>query len=270
MQEISLAQALVLALIQGLTEFLPISSSAHLALLPRIAELPDQGLAFDTTVHLGTLTAVVVYFRKDLAAMLRGWARTIALRRWDADPHGRLAWLVAIATIPVGLAGLALKDFVEEVLRDPVVIAWASIGFGILLWWADRKPARRPEGGWTLGEALAVGVAQALALIPGTSRSGITMTAARFLGYGRKEAARFSFLLAIPVIALAGGLKLVDWWQAPQHAASAAALAVGYAASAISAWICIHFFLRFIERIGMTPFVVYRVLLGVALLAWGG
>ncbi|HKJ82893.1 MAG TPA: undecaprenyl-diphosphate phosphatase [Mariprofundaceae bacterium] len=260
-------QAFVLALVQGLTEFLPISSSAHLALVPLLSAWPDQGLAFDCMVHLGTLTAVVLYFYRDLGRMAAGFGRTLAARSWHADAEGRLAWLLLLATIPVGLAGLALKDVVEHQLRTVTVIAWASVVFGLLLWWADRFGRRiRSEGEWTLKDAMLVGLAQAVALIPGTSRSGITMTAALMLGYSRQAAARFSFLLSIPVIVLAGGLKLKDWVEQPDQAANLHALLIGYAVSAVAAYLCIHLFLRFLERTGMLPFVLYRVLLGVGLL----
>jgi len=266
-QSIDAIQATVLALIQGLTEFLPISSSAHLALVPLLSAWPDQGLAFDCVVHLGTLTAVIFYFRSELARMFTGLIHTVIARSWHVDEDGRLAWYVGLATIPVGLAGLAFKDVVETDLRTIAVIAWASIGFGLLLWLADRVGKRsRHEGEWTLPAAMLVGLAQAVALIPGTSRSGITMTAALMLGFTRQAAARFSFLLSIPVIALAGGLKVRDWLHTPGQAAGWDALLIGYAVSAVSAYACIHYFLKFLERTGMGPFVVYRVLLGLILL----
>jgi len=266
-QHIDMLQAIVLAFIQGLTEFLPISSSAHLALVPLLSDFPDQGLAFDCVLHLGSLTAVIVYFRTDLARMSTGFLRTLSVRSWHADADGRLAWLILIATIPVGLAGLAFRHIVEGELRTVTVIALASIGFGLLLWLADATGKRvRQAGDWRLRDALIVGVAQAIALIPGTSRSGITMTAALMLGYSRVAAARFSFLLSIPVIVLAGGLKLKDWLVGPAQASTAPELAVGYLVSAAAAYACIHFFLRFLDRVGMTPFVIYRILLGAALL----
>ena len=265
--EVGLAQAIVLSLVQGLTEFLPISSSAHLALTPMLTDWPDQGLAFDCVVHLGSLCAVIVYFRQDLLRMTCGWWSTVQARSWQADAEGRLAWFVLLATIPVGAAGLLLKDIVEHDLRSPVVIGLASIGFGILLWWADRFGGQcRGEREWSLTHAMLVGLAQALALIPGTSRSGITMTMALALGYHREAAARFSFLLSVPVIALAGALKIRDWMASPEQAASGTMLMLGFVLSAASAWLCIHFFLKFIERIGMGPFVLYRVALGAGLL----
>lgn len=255
---------ILLALVQGITEFLPISSSAHLILVPVLTEWRDQGLAFDIAVHVGTLLAVLLHFRVEVVRMASGAVRP--LRGLTLDPEGRLGWLVVLATIPVGLAGLAFKDTVETVLRSPVVIAWASIGFGVLLWLADHYGRRiRDEHmlGWR--GALLIGLAQALALIPGTSRSGITMTAGLALGLDRVAAARFSFLLSIPVIVLSGGLQVFEL-IASDVAVAWGVLLAGTALAAISAWFCIHLFLAWIARIGMTPFVVYRVVLGVVLL----
>ena len=264
---IDTAQAAVLALIQGLTEFLPISSSAHLALIPLLSSWPDQGLAFDCVVHLGSLTAVVTYFRADLARMAAGFAGTITDRSITANHDGYMVWLIGFATIPVGLAGLAFKDVIETDLRSVTVIGIASILFGLLLWWADVSGKRnKGETAWALRDAMLVGLAQAVALIPGTSRSGITMTAALLLGYSREAAARFSFLLSIPVIVLAGGLKVKEWIEQPGQAAGITELLLGYGLSALSAYLCIHYFLKYLERTGMGPFVVYRVVLGVILL----
>jgi len=264
---IDAVQAMILALIQGLTEFLPISSSAHLAMIPLVSSWPDQGLAFDCVVHLGSLTAVVVYFRSDLMRMFAGMVLTVQARSITANHDGYLAWLIGFATIPVGIAGLAFKDYIENDLRSLTVIGIASIVFGLLLWYADKKGLnRREESEWSFRDAMIVGLAQAVALIPGTSRSGITMTAAMMLGYTRQAAARFSFLLSIPVIVLAGGLKVKDWIEQPDQAATLFTLTIGYTLSAISAYICIHFFLKYIEKTGMGPFVIYRVLLGAVLL----
>lgn len=256
---------IVLALVQGITEFLPVSSSAHLVLVPVLSDWDDQGLAFDIAVHVGTLLAVVAHFRIDIARMFVGGLRPLTGGSLDVD--GRLGWLVVLATIPVGLAGLAFKDSIETVLRSPVVIAWASIGFGVLLWLADRL-GRRVRAERTLGwrGALAIGLAQALALIPGTSRSGITMTAGLALGLDRVAAARFSFLLAIPVIALAGGLQVVELIAGEARVAWGT-LAAATFLSAVSAWLCIRLFLAWIAHIGMLPFMLYRVALGVILLA---
>ena len=257
-------QIIVLALVQGLTEFLPISSSAHLILVPVLSSWPDQGLAFDVVVHLGTLTAVVWYFRKDVVRLTVDWSQSCVKKQTVGE--SRLAWLVIIGTIPVGAAGLLLHDVVDNVLRSPLVIAWATIGFGLLLGVADyvgKNTNNEHQLSWKNG--IIIGFAQALALIPGTSRSGITMTAGLFAGLTRQAAARFSFLLSIPVILMAGGYKTlkliqegngVDWF----------CLGLGYFLSAISAYICIHYFLKMLERIGMTPFVIYRVAQGFILL----
>ncbi len=256
----AITHILALALLQGLTEFLPISSSAHLILLPRLVAWPDQGLGFDIAVHVGTLTAVVVYFRHELRAMIRDWVGSVAGR--GQTPDSRLAWAVLLGTIPVGLAGLAFKHAVETSLRAPLVIAAATVGFGLLLWWADVYGRRvRDEHTLTWKDVLVVGLFQALALIPGTSRSGATMTAGLLMGLTRAGAARFSFLLSIPVIVLAGALEAIDLdlqgapvdWQA---------MGLGYAVSALSAYLCIHYFLKLLERMGMLPFVVYRLVLG--------
>jgi len=255
---------LTLAVLQGLTEFLPISSSAHLILVPVIAGWEDQGLAFDVSVHVGTLTAVVAYFRKELQVMAYDWARSITHRQLTAE--AKLAWAVGFGTIPVGLAGLAFKDFIEENLRSTLVIASTTIIFGILLGWSDRKGLRqRDEYSITWKDVLVIGSAQALALIPGTSRSGITMTAALLLGLTRQGAARFSFLLSIPAIVLPGGLLTLDLLEQSEPVVWSD-LFLGALLSGVSAYLCIHFFLKLLERIGMMPFVVYRLILGVILL----
>lgn len=256
--------AIWLALLQGLTEFLPISSSAHLILMPRLLGWADQGLAFDVAVHVGTLVAVLTYFRADVLRLFTAWLRSCATRRVDSD--ARLAWFVLLGTVPVVVFGLLLHDFIETVLRSPLVIAVATIGFGVLLWVADYYGRQlRNEMSLRLTDIIFIGLAQALALIPGTSRSGITMTAGLALGLSRTAAARFSFLLSIPVIAMAGVYETgklvqqsapVDW----------GAISLGAVVSAVSAWLCIHFFLQLIERIGMWPFVAYRLLLGAVLL----
>ncbi len=256
----------VLAIIQGLTEFLPISSSAHLILLPSLAGWEDQGLAFDVATHVGTLTAVVAYFRRELVTLTQDWSRSLLERRQVGD--SRLAWAVLWGTVPVGLAGLLLSDFVATELRSTLVIALATIAFGLLLWWADVRGARaRDEHGLLWKDVLIIGVAQALALIPGTSRSGITMTAGLMLGLTRQAAARFSFLLSIPVIVLAGGLETLDLIQAETRVLWDA-LILGALFSAVSAYLCIHFFLKLLERVGMLPFVIYRLILGVVLLVF--
>ena len=200
-------QVVTLAVLQGLTEFLPVSSSAHLILVPILLGWQDQGLAFDVAVHVGTLCAVVFYFARQLWAMIRDLLASFTKGQLVGD--SKLALFIVAATIPTGIAGLLFNALVGDELRRLVVIALANIVFALALWWADRGAGNRSKGLADLGlrDVLLVGCAQALALIPGTSRSGITMTAALAMGYSRQSAARFSFLLAVPLIALAGGLK---------------------------------------------------------------
>jgi len=260
---LTLIQIIVLALIQGLTEFLPVSSSAHLILGSRVFGWPDQGLVFDVATHLGTLLAVLIYFRRDLIEMAGACLSPV---RDDQDRrHRKLAVYLALASIPALLAGFAARDLVELFLRDVRVIAWATIGFGLLLWLADAVGSkRRTLEETTLKDALVIGLAQALALIPGVSRSGVTITAGRFLGLSPDAAARFSFLLAIPIIAAAGGygaLRValgdapIDWAEF--------GLAMGLAA--LSGWVCVAAFLAVLRHVGLMPFVLYRLLLGMVL-----
>lgn len=257
-------QTVLLALIQGITEFLPISSSAHLILPSQLLGWEDQGLAFDVAVHVGTLLAIVLYMRRELLKLAVGWCTDTAQGRLSED--SRLAWAIIIGTIPAGLAGLLLNDWIEANLRSGLVIAATTIGFGLALWWSDHHGSRTGslnQIGWRA--ALIIGLAQALALIPGTSRSGITMTAALLLGFDRAASARFSFLLSVPLIAAAGLLKgkeLVDAGTTAQWET----IALGTVLAFVSALACIHLFLAFLERIGFTPYVIYRLLLGGVLL----
>ena len=259
-----IVQIVVLALIQGITEFLPVSSSGHLILPKELLGWPDQGLAFDVAVHVGTLAAVLIYFRKDIGAIIVGGFKTLGGN--FSDPSGRLAWMIVVATIPAGLVGLLTSDFIEQNLRSMAVIAATTIIFGLLLGLADaRKTGVKDIFEIGLLAAFIIGCAQAMALIPGTSRSGITITAALFLGFSRDASARFSFLMSIPIIILSGGFKSLELigeqqvdWQA---------LAIGIVVSSVSAYLCIHYFLSFINRIGMMPFVYYRLLLGLGLIA---
>ncbi|MEJ2522868.1 MAG: undecaprenyl-diphosphate phosphatase [Gammaproteobacteria bacterium] len=258
-------QAVILAFLQGFTEFLPISSSGHLILVPQFLGWADQGLAFDVAVHLGTLAAVLAYFRRDLVVMGRDWFASLA--GGESTPDSRLAWRVILGTVPVVVAGGLLAGPVEESLRSPLVVGAATAGFGVLLWLADRRGARvRDEHSLSWTDALIVGLAQVLALIPGTSRSGITMTAGLMLGLRREAAARFSFLLAIPVILAAATLELAVLMRTPGPQ-DWNALAVGTAVSAVVAYVTIRGFLALLNRMGMAPFAVYRVLLG-ALIFW--
>lgn len=257
-------QAIILALIQGVTEFLPVSSSAHLILVPRFLGWPDQGLAFDVAVHLGTLLAVLWYFREELIAIAAAWLGSLLGRNHDAE-YARLGWALLLATVPLVVAGPLLAGFVETALRSPLVIAGATALFGVLLWVADRRPDQvSADTRITLRMALIVGLAQVLALIPGTSRSGITMTAGLALGLDRTTAARFSFLLSIPAIAGAAVFELADLAASPAPA-NWAVLGTGLAVAAVSAWLCIKAFIAFVQRIGMLPFVVYRLVLAAVL-----
>ncbi len=258
-------QIITLALIQGITEFLPVSSSGHLILVPQLFLWPDQGLAFDVAVHIGTLSAVVLYFRKDIWLMTRDWSHSLITRQ--PTSNSRLAWWIIFATIPAVSFGLFLNDGLEDSLRNPIIIATTTIGFGVLLWWSDIKGKQvRDEYSLNFRDIMIIGVAQAIALIPGTSRSGITITAALMIGLTREAAARFSFLLSIPIILGAGLIKLKDLIES-EHTVQWSAMIGGTLISAISAYIIIAVFLKWISNIGMAPFAWYRFALG-ALLLW--
>ncbi len=258
-------QAILLAILQGFTEFLPISSSAHLVIPSLVLGWPDQGLAFDVAVHVGTLSAVIFYYRADLARMAGSWLRSLA--GGPASEDSLLVWYLALATLPVIAVGFLAGDYIESGLRNLPVIATTTLLFGLLLGVADRRAVKVPGSKpITLAMALLVGLAQAVAPIPGVSRSGITISAALLLGMNRQAAARFSFLLSIPVIAGAGTLKtwellssgvFVDWLL----------LGLGALVSGITAYLCIALFLRLLDRMGLMPFVYYRVLLALALYA---
>lgn len=264
----------ILALVQGITEFLPISSSGHLVLVWemfdrlgwQVAEqAPSDRLILDIAVHVGTLFAVCLYFWREMAEMVLGVAK-LAIGRWT--PGARLALFVVAGTIPLVIAGYLLKDLVAAGLRDARIIAWATIGFGILLYVGDQTgmTVRRMEH-LTLGSVLLIGLAQVLALVPGTSRSGITMTAARFLGFERAEAARFSLLLAIPAILGAGTLAGLDIYRAGDLNLGIDAM-IAAIISFFLALVAIAVMFRWLRRASFTPFVVYRILLGGVLLIW--
>ena len=258
-------EVLVLALLQGATEFLPISSSAHLILAPVLLGWEDQGHAFDVAVHVGTLLAMLSYFRRELGAMLRA---VMAGETPESESARYLAAWLVVATIPIVSVGAAMFSVVSTDLREVQLIAWMTLGFGILLWVADAQGSRaRTEEQLRWSDAVWIGSAQCLALVPGVSRAGIVMTAALVLGLQRTAAARVAFLLAIPTIAAAGALSLQKSLHVTQ-AVDWGALILGAVIAGISAWLCIHFFLRLIERIGMMPFALYRVVLGGLLLAF--
>ena len=250
-------QIIVLAIVQGLTEFLPISSSGHLVLVPTFFGWSDQGLSFDVAVHFGSLLAVCAFFRRDIQALLRG---SLELATFNMQSHeSRLALGLALGTIPAAIAGLTLAGWIEANLRDPRVIVFTLGGYGVLMYLADRfGPSQRNIADVRIRDAFMVGCAQALALVPGTSRSGVTITAGRLLGFARQDAARFSFLLSVPVILLASaykGLELV-LGDAP---VAWAELGVAVLVSAIVAYLSIEFFMRFVSRIGLLPFAIYRL-----------
>jgi len=258
--------AIILAIVQGITEFLPISSSAHLILVPELLGWPDQGLAFDVAVHIGTLLAVLVFLKKELQQIIPAWFSGWRGLSWNT--HGMLAWMLVLGTVPVGLVGLLAGDFIESHFRAVWVIGLSTLIFGLVLGWADRKGDTNIETIEQLSwqQVLIVGGAQALALIPGTSRSGITMTAMLALGFSRVASAKFSFLLAVPVIALSGLLKTeellssastVDWIP----------LIIGVLISALTAFLCMEWFMRFIQKVGMLPFVIYRIILAAVIFA---
>ena len=259
-------QTVFLALLQGVTEFLPVSSSAHLILPSHLFGWPDQGLAFDVAVHVGTLGAVVAYFRCDIVNMTRAWCRSIIKREHSQD--SRLAWYVILGTVPVGLAGISLGGFIESNLRSTLVIAIVTLFFGVGLWLAEtRFKHQRPLHTIRLRDVALIGLAQACALIPGTSRSGATMMMGMALGLTRTAAARFSFLLSIPVISFAGLLKIMQLCQSSDPV-QWGYLLLGLMVSFVSAYLCIDWFLKVLEKIGLLPFVIYRMFLGIILLVF--
>jgi undecaprenyl-diphosphatase len=267
-----LLQAIILGLIQGLTEFLPISSSGHLLLVPALFGWSDPGAGFTAVIQLGTLGAVFVYFWRDLVEMMRAWGRSLSSAEARKEPNARLAWAVLIGTIPVIIAGLLLEKSIDSTLRSPYIVAATLIVFGLVLFVAEKigtqtrnlEKVNRRDGLW-------IGLWQCLALIPGSSRSGSTITGALFLGFDRASAARFSFLLSVPAILGSGLYKLFkerhalfDAGAMPTVVATVVAFASGYAA--------IAFLMKYLQTRTTTVFVVYRVVLGivVAVLAWQG
>ncbi len=258
-----IVQLITLAIIQGLTEFLPVSSSGHLILSHELLGWPDQGQAFDVALHIGTAIAVIFYFRKELKMVVVDWIKSIKIKEQVGE--SKLGWCIIIGTIPACFFGLIIKMIPGDPLRSPLVIATTLIIFGLLLGWASLTgKGKKNENSITLRDAIIIGCAQALALIPGTSRSGITITAALFRGYSPIAAARFSFLLSIPAIVLAGGLHTVKLISSP-GVVHWRDMGLGMFISAITALLCIHFFLKLIQKINMIPFVIYRIAMGLAL-----
>lgn len=262
----SLFQATVLGFIQGLTEFLPISSSAHLILPSVLLNWNDQGLTFDVALHLGSLTAVLIYFRHDIRGLLKaGMMRAFGS---DKSSDGKLAWLIILATFPAAIVGFFVNNLVEQYARSLIVLATTTIIFALILLYSDKVGLRSKllkNLNWK--DAAYIGAAQAISLIPGTSRSGITMTAALLLGYDRKSATKLSFLLAIPIIFGSTILRFSELFSETQKYFDFSLMFYGAIVSGVTAYGCIHTFLRLIERIGFLPFVIYRIFLAVFLLA---
>lgn len=261
----------VLAIVQGITEFLPISSSGHLILVPVLTGWDDQGLLMDVAVHVGTLGAVVAYWWRDVLGLIKG-AIGIARNPTERPKPGgdrHLLICLVVGTFPVVIAGALITIAgLSDAMRGAAVIGWTSIIFGILLYWADRKyPTDRVMSDITLGGAFMIGMAQILALIPGTSRSGITMTVARMLGFSRTDAARFSMLLAIPTILAAGTLATLSILDAEDAGLGRDAI-IGAGLSFLTAIVAIALMMRWLKTASFLPFVIYRVVLGVGLLVW--
>lgn len=258
--EVGFLQLLLIGLIQGVTEFLPISSSAHLIILPLILGQAVHSIALDVAAHFGTLIALLIHFREDVKKMLGHGLRTYP---WDlTDLHARMFWLIIVASIPVLTIAFLGHDYITLHLRKPLIIATATIVFGILLWWADNRSTQHQTlSNLTYKHALWIGLAQACALIPGTSRAGISITASLMLGLDRKTAARFSLLLSIPVIFLAVCYELF-LLGTENNDANMTAFIIIFLTAWCSASLTIKFFLKFVEKTGMLPYVIYRFLLG--------
>ncbi|MET4662604.1 undecaprenyl-diphosphatase [Streptomyces sp. PvP037] len=271
-------ESLILGLVQGLTEFLPVSSSAHLRLTAAFSGWEDPGAAFTAITQIGTEAAVLIYFRKDIGRILSAWTRSLTDKSMRSDPDARMGWLVIVGSIPIGVLGVTLKDQIEGPFRDLRLTAVMLIGMGIVLGVADRLAARAESGGrhrvakqrkelgdLTVRDGLIYGLCQAMALIPGVSRSGATISGGLFMGYRREAAARYSFLLAIPAVLASGAFELKDaadgghvTWG-PTIFATVIAFVTGYA---VIAW-----FMKFISTKSFMPFVWYRVALGIVILA---
>jgi undecaprenyl-diphosphatase len=273
-------QSIVLGIIQGLTEFLPISSSAHLLIVPWLFGWKDPAITsiqFDVALHMGTLIAVLVYFAADWRRLIVAFVRSLVERRIGDDPDRRLAWFLVIGSIPGAIVGVLAESKIDDLFHKPenvrtgiVIIAIMMILLAVLLWLAERIGKRTFDlRNLSFGTAVAIGVSQALAVIPGVSRSGSTITAGLFMNLKRESAARFSFLLATPIVLGAGLKKLYDALQEPSGAITSAqwpAYIFGFLAAAIAGFFCIYFLLRYLQRNSTLPFIVYRVLLGIVLL----
>ena len=262
--DISFFQATVLGVIQGLTEFLPISSSAHLLLPNNIFGWKDQGLTFDVALHLGSLLAVIAYFKKDTIKLSKAvFARVVEQK---PSQNAELGFSIIISALPAASVGLIANDHIEKYARSTEIIAISTIIFALLLLYADKRGSRvRSLGELKWREASYIGIAQVIALMPGTSRSGITMSAALMLGFKWEAAAKFSFLMSVPIIIGSSMLKTFDVFALNRAAVDFPILVYGIFISGLIAYVCIHYFLLLIEKIGILPFVVYRIALGIML-----
>ena len=261
--------AIVLGLVQGLTEFLPVSSSGHLLLVPWLMgwnDFADVSVekAFDVALHLGTLIAVVGFFRKDLAKYIQDGLRMVFQRQRPSTPEGRLAWLLVVASIPAALFGAVFGNWVDENLGKPVIIGVSLMVFAVVLAWADRRPGERDFSQMSRRDAGLIGMAQVLALNPGTSRSGISISAARLLGFDRDSAVRFSFLLSIPVTAGAVLVKLTKLLDDGVPDGLALPMLIGIVTAGLSGWLAVAGLLRLIKTQTFNAFVIYRIVAGVA------
>ena len=264
--------AIVLGIVQGLSEFLPISSSGHLLLVPWLFKWNDFDnksieKAFDVALHLGTLVAVIGYFWRDLVVFVREGLKVVFKRSEPSTTEGRLAWYFVLGSLPAALAGAVGEKYIDEHLGKPVIIAISLILFGLLLGWADRLAGKRTVDGFSRRDAVLVGLAQVIALNPGTSRSGITMTAGRALGFTRDAAARISFLLAVPVTAGAVAFKLAKLAKDGIPDGLGVPMIVGIIAAGVSGWIAVWGTLKLVRTRSFTPFVLYRIAAGILVLA---
>jgi undecaprenyl-diphosphatase len=257
-------EAVVLGLVQGLTEFLPISSSAHLRVVGEVFGWGDPGAAFTAITQIGTEAAVLLYFRRDIGRIISAWVRSLGDRAVRSDPDARMGWLIIVGTLPIGILGLLFQDRIETTFRDLRIVAIALVAFSLVLYWADRVGSKKRElDQLTVGHGIAFGFAQAMALVPGVSRSGGTITMGLFLGYTRAAAARYSFLLAIPAVVASGLFELKDVFQV--SAVTPVQMVVATVIAFVLGYASIAWLLRYVERHSVYLFVWYRVVLGTLL-----
>lgn len=266
MEQLSFLQSIILGIIQGLTEFLPISSSAHLIITREVFNFPEPGKTFDIIVHFGTLVALIVYFREDLAKIITSFYKSARRKKLYGTPEVNLFWFLIISTIPGGLFGALFNEKLEKI-NNIYLIGALLIGFGILLLVFDWKGSQKLDiNSFTFKDALIVGLFQALALFPGVSRSGVTITAALFLGYTREDSARYSFLISIPLIAGISVYGTYKLFKAGPDSMTITVFALGFLAAAVSGFLCIKFLLNYLKKGSFVGFVIYRVVIGLALI----